>query len=1323
MQKSRKAVLAFSSIAAVASAGLLSPARIAYARQEAAASGAGVQTVTEGNVGDTLFDEAWQFRVLKVESASEYVPQLTQKAAEKLIKPVGDRDTLFVITCEVRNQQKTSAFLDLASSSDYPVALRDSDENSYPVLTMDLRTGDGLPYGRGGASDQTGVLLPGAKTQIVVLFSIPKSARPVGMLFGLRHQAGALSPTKGTTLHISLTGTAKPVSPAPVAQNPVPAATPGRTVPQSAPPAQTTLTSPISRPAPGQVLVSTVYPDASTAFDGDFEDGADGLQANWTATGEAFAHQPTFGENVSLRRAKPSALASLASLGGNYWNGAYPVNKHGNWWIGTAENRPRPEEAWGTLAPGAGGNTPQGTLTSGTVRLDKPFLSFQIGGVCPNNFALERLELLVMGAGGPTVDDFTVAKTAICTNREVMYTLTWDVRAYMGKPIRLRLVDASPAGHLNVDQIRFTDTAPPVTSAPVWGLADTHAHPAANKAFGGQLYWGDTVGELSTALADCTPGHGLGGTGLDTVGDALLAAPGAVGILTAVLASGITGPLHDARPMGDFSRAVLRAEGVTDAVVDRVFTETPARAINAPLFQPFVDLLNVIPLVNQKLIGQLALSAISGSFGHKTYGAVQDTGSALLQGNSGNNFDGWPRFDDKLHQHMHVEWVRRAYEGGLRLMVALAVNSEMLANIRPKPGGAVSDRDAIDAQIAAIKAMAARPENASWMEIAYLPADARRIIGQNKLALVLGIEVDTWGEAGSAAQSPGWGKETDLPRGEASTPVIAREVARLRAQGVRHVFPVHLANNAFGGCSIYEDIFNFNQYALRQSFVAIDNDPAAFDNNFWGVQFRLFDKPMWSSAIDLQPVIANILRRPDLNPLRLAGGLTVNLGTMFADFVRIKPAYDAVRLDTSRSPAVLVSSEASTHGHLNALGLTPPGKNLINVLMRNGMIIDVDHMSRKATDDTLNIVEAYTDAAGNRGYPVTSGHSSFRPVSLRRDETLEEAKWPHESDKSDEHVRRIIALGGMVAPISTERDARQVGSSIPNDCAGSSKSWAQEYLYALQLTGGKNIGIGTDMAMLGGFGPRFGTRAAHARTKEEETHNEFRLMPRRAEANAQTRGVAYKTPLHDLRPFRWEDEADLYDHDERNAFLAVAAALDPAFRLDRDEGKLRPVLNFGETIVETLFATQSKWMINVVKGFRGIVEAPLLGDAYKGPDIQQAAKEARHNIDDPAHPVAPPSNLAGSDLYQTTYRRVTTAYRQYHEFATGGPDALTRCVAGPREFDFNFDGLAHYGMLPDFLQDVHNVGLSYEEMAPLFSSAEAYIQMWEKCEARAGINR
>jgi hypothetical protein len=45
--------------------------------------------------------------------------------------------------------------------------------------------------------------------------------------------------------------------------------------------------------------------------------------------------------------------------------------------------------------------------------------------------------------------------------------------------------------------------------------------------------------------------------------------------------------------------------------------------------------------------------------------------------------------------------------------------------------------------------------------------------------------------------------------------------------------------------------------------------------------------------------------------------------------------------------------------------------------------------------------------------------------------------------------------------------------------------------------------------------------------------------------------------------------------------------------------------------------------------------------------------------------------------------------------------------------------VAHYGLLPDFLQDMRNQGLDVKDFAPLFRSANDYVEVWAKCEERS----
>lgn len=64
------------------------------------------------------------------------------------------------------------------------------------------------------------------------------------------------------------------------------------------------------------------------------------------------------------------------------------------------------------------------------------------------------------------------------------------------------------------------------------------------------------------------------------------------------------------------------------------------------------------------------------------------------------------------------------------------------------------------------------------------------------------------------------------------------------------------------------------------------------------------------------------------------------------------------------------------------------------------------------------------------------------------------------------------------------------------------------------------------------------------------------------------------------------------------------------------------------------------------------------------------------------------------------------------------PGTFGQLKTSERTYDFNLDGLANIGLLPDFIQDLKNVGLSDEDLEPLFSCAEAYAALREKIGAR-----
>src|SRR5262245_27900970 len=107
-------------------------------------------------------------------------------------------------------------------------------------------------------------------------------------------------------------------------------------------------------------------------------------------------------------------------------------------------------------------------------------------------------------------------------------------------------------------------------------------------------------------------------------------------------------------------------------------------------------------------------------------------------------FTSWPNALSRIHQQMHVQWLRRAYEGGLRLMIASVTDNELLADyyhddslctgvFRPAAG---QNFNSAVRQIQRIRDIEAA--NSSWMKIALNPAEAQGAMANGKLVIILG---------------------------------------------------------------------------------------------------------------------------------------------------------------------------------------------------------------------------------------------------------------------------------------------------------------------------------------------------------------------------------------------------------------------------------------------------------------------------------------------------------------------------------------------------------------------------------------------------------
>ncbi len=66
-----------------------------------------------------------------------------------------------------------------------------------------------------------------------------------------------------------------------------------------------------------------------------------------------------------------------------------------------------------------------------------------------------------------------------------------------------------------------------------------------------------------------------------------------------------------------------------------------------------------------------------------------------------------------------------------------------------------------------------------------------------------------------------------------------------------------------------------------------------------------------------------------------------------------------------------------------------------------------------------------------------------------------------------------------------------------------------------------------------------------------------------------------------------------------------------------------------------------------------------------------------------------------------------------------GAITFTQPSLGQRKVDFNTEGMIHLGLLPELLQDARLDGATEAQLEPLFRSAEAFVRLWERAEARA----
>jgi microsomal dipeptidase-like Zn-dependent dipeptidase len=286
------------------------------------------------------------------------------------------------------------------------------------------------------------------------------------------------------------------------------------------------------------------------------------------------------------------------------------------------------------------------------------------------------------------------------------------------------------------------------------------------------------------------------------------------------------------------------------------------------------------------------------------------------------SFAGWPRDESQTHEGTYWKWIERAWRSGLRLMVEDLVENRALCELYPykqnncnEMVSAYKQADDMHALEDYIDAQFGGPGK-GFFRLVKTPAEARTVINDGKLAVVLGIEVSEVLDCGQFNETP----NCDAAR-------IDSELDKLYSAGVRSMFPVHKFDNALGGT-------HFDSGATG---VLVNTGNKYRTGKFWTADH--------CDAED-----------HDNEPTNPTGEHAATFYTLFGP-VLTQPLFQGQLPVYPQAPLC------------NPRGLSALGEYVIRAMMKRGMIVETDHMSVKARAQTLSILES-------KSYPgVISSHS------------------------------------------------------------------------------------------------------------------------------------------------------------------------------------------------------------------------------------------------------------------------------------------------------------------------------------------------------------
>ena len=399
------------------------------------------------------------------------------------------------------------------------------------------------------------------------------------------------------------------------------------------------------------------------------------------------------------------------------------------------------------------------------------------------------------------------------------------------------------------------------------------------------------------------------------------------------------------------------------------------------------------------------------------------------------SFPHWPNRETATHVTAYYKWLQRAHLSGLKIITTFVTGNPFFCQVLSADTPArmnkkCSAMTAVDIQTKYmhdlenyIDAQEGGPGK-GWLRIVKSPREARDVIADNKLAVVLGVEHGSLFDCTESNEGCTEG-------------FIKKEVEKLYHKGIRSVFPMHRFDNAFGGTRLASGTAGaWMHLSSRLSTSKIDHlldviNPLKlltkpFGGQFWQVEdcplgikgtrnLKSMDHFLKENVAAIAGELANI-------PLigKMANSI---LDSAFLKKLEPIPNYEDYQEDRFAC---------------NKKSLTNKGRVLLKSLMDKGMLIDVDHMSYYTMMEALELFKRH------RYSGVISSHGWF--------------------DGSESTRMKILELGGQIATngapksflAAVKEQAKKmkklpflVSTPLGSDIQGIAKQAGSSHLHAL----------------------------------------------------------------------------------------------------------------------------------------------------------------------------------------------------------------------------------------------------------------------------------